>query len=137
MDKVFMSGTTDLNTMVNGLKIRLTEEEYTCGQMEEDMRENGRTIICTERESIHGKTEESTSDNTSMTESTDTVFTPGTTADNTKAIGNPESNTEKVSIVKAKTKTSKRERVFGKMERESNGWTSKNKNDHAIQYIKC
>jgi hypothetical protein len=130
MDKVFMSGTTDLNTMDNGSKTRSTEEVYTYGQMEEDTRENGRTIICTVRESTHGKTEESTSDNISMTESTDTVFTPGTTEDNTKVTGNPESNTEKVSTVKAKTKTSRRERVFGKTERESSGWMSKNKNDH-------
>jgi len=116
--------------MDSGLKTKLMEEEFTCGQMEEDTRENGKTIICTEKESIHGRTAESMSDNISMTESMGMVFTPGTTEDNTRATGNLESNMERVSIVKAKTKTSRKEKVFGKTERESSGWMSKtNKND--------
>ena len=125
-----MSGTTDLSTMDSGSKTKSTEEVSTCGQMEEDMRESGKTIICTEKESTHGRMAESTLVNISMTESTVMVFTPGTMEDNTKVTGNLENNTERVSIVKDKTKTLRKEKVFGKMERESSGWMSKtNKND--------
>jgi hypothetical protein len=67
----------------------------------------------------------------------DMVFTPGTTEDNTKDTGNLESNTERVSTVKDKTKTSRKERVFGKMERESSGWTRPSSKNDQIYSTYC
>ena len=104
-------------TKVNGMRIKLTVKEFMSGQMVENTMENGEIITCMEEVSTHGKMEECMRVTMKMIVNTDTEYIPGMTANNMKAGGRTESNTEKVSIGKMGVT----DVVSGKMERELNG----------------
>jgi hypothetical protein len=59
----YISGMMDQCMMVNGLKTKLAEKVFMCGQMVADTKVNGKTIICMEKEYTLGKMAESMKEN--------------------------------------------------------------------------
>jgi len=92
------------------------------GLMDEDLKEIGKTTICMVEESTLGKMAGDMKVSMKMIGNTDTVSTLGTTVNNMKVSGPWESSTARVFIAKMEETVL----VFGRTEKESNGWMISN-----------
>lgn len=84
---VFTLGTMDLDTLVNGMKIKSRDSVPTVGLTVVNIKESGLIIIWMVWVYTHGPMEDATWENTRMTRSMDTVYTNGLMVDFTLVNG--------------------------------------------------
>jgi hypothetical protein len=120
MDSGYTAGMTAVGTRASGTKTKLEGWGHTHGLMEDDIKENGLIITWREWVYTHGKTEGDMRDNTRMIKNMDMGYIHGLIIECIRECGSVENSTVlEFTLYKIKRKNA----VFGKMEKESNGLT--------------
>ena len=132
MVKGNMCGTTARAMMDTGLRTRSMGMESTYGLMEEGTMESGKTTTCMARVYTLGRMAEGMKESTSTIASMAMAFILGPMAGSILANGRTESNTEKGDIGKL---MARRERVSGRMAKDSNGVMRPNNDLIELIYI--